>query len=253
MATSKYLDLAGLQVFKELVDSEISAGDTKSLKTAMIDGDKLQFYKSATPAEGSAPDLEIKLPSQDLSGLLEKISGGVADNVVIIGANGIVKDSGIKAADLAAKSELNVLENGKVKDNADAINTITSAIGTVTEGKTVVDMINDAKISAAYNDSQVKADIKSNNDAINLLNDGASVIGSVDYKIAQAIAAIIDNPDETINSINELVTWINGHAEDALELNNKVTANEEAITVLETKVGEGYTAITEDEINILFE
>lgn len=78
---------------------------------------------------------------------------------------------------------------------------------------------------------------KANSDAIALLNDGTEVEGSVDYKIAQAVAAIIENPDETMNSINELVTWINGHAEDALELSNKVTANEGAIADLEALVG----------------
>lgn len=75
------------------------------------------------------------------------------------------------------------------------------------------------------------------NDTIALLNDDSTVVGSVDYKIAQAVATIMENPDETMNSINELVTWINGHATDALELSNKVTANEEAIADLEELVG----------------
>jgi len=79
--------------------------------------------------------------------------------------------------------------------------------------------------------------VTANEEAIDLLNDGAEVEGSVDYKIAQAVAAIMENPDETMNSINELVTWINGHAEDALELSNKVTANEEDIAALEGLVG----------------
>lgn len=62
------------------------------------------------------------------------------------------------------------------------------------------------------------------------LNGNAQTEGSVDYKIAQAIAGVMENPDEAINSINELVDWINTHAEDALELNKKVAD-------LETKVG----------------
>lgn len=47
----------------------------------------------------------------------------------------------------------------------------------------------------------------------------------------------MENPDETMNSINELVTWINDHATDALELSNKVTANEQDIAALEGLVG----------------
>ena len=98
-------------------------------------------------------------------------------------------------------------------------------------------MIADAKTAATYDDTKVKEDIASNAEAIALLNDGAEVEGSVDYKIAQAVAAIIENPDETMTSINELVTWINGHATDALELSNKVTANEGDIAALEGLVG----------------
>ena len=69
------------------------------------------------------------------------------------------------------------------------------------------------------------------------LQGGADTAGSVDYKIAQAVANIMENPDETMNSINELVTWCNDHAADALELSNKVSANEQDIAALEGLVG----------------
>ena len=131
-------------------------------------------------------------------------------------------------------------EGGLVKDVADNtanISAINAKIGTVTDGKTVVEMISDAQAAATYDATQVKADIKANADAIDILNDSSTVEGSIDYKIAQAVAAIMENPDETMNSINELVTWINNHAQDALELSNKVTANEEDIAALESLVG----------------
>jgi len=47
----------------------------------------------------------------------------------------------------------------------------------------------------------------------------------------------MQNPDATMNSINELVTWCNDHASDALELSNKVSANEGDITALQNLVG----------------
>ena len=74
--------------------------------------------------------------------------------------------------------------------------------------------------------------IRANAEAIGTLNGNAETAGSVDYKIAQAVAAIMDNPDETKNSINELVTWIDDHAEDALEMSNQVAANKAAIETL---------------------
>lgn len=89
--------------------------------------------------------------------------------------------------------------------------------------------------------------ITTNTTAITLLNSDASTEGSVKYQIAQAVANIMENPDETINSITELVDWISNHAEDALALSNNVTANSTAIQALSTLVGtlpEDITATT---------
>lgn len=79
------------------------------------------------------------------------------------------------------------------------------------------------------------------------LQGGASVEGSVDYKIAQAVASIMENPDETMNSIKELVDWVDEHAADALELSNQVTTNKNDIAALTALVGalpEGATSTT---------
>lgn len=128
--------------------------------------------------------------------------------------------------------------DGKAVAAQNAVDTLSGKVGEVPENKTVVQMISEAQTAATYDDTQIKADVKANTDAITLLNNGADVEGSVDYKIAQAVASIIENPDETMNSINELVTWVNTHAGSALELSNKVAANEQDILALEGLVGE---------------
>ena len=117
------------------------------------------------------------------------------------------------------------------------VDALAGKVGEVPADKTVVQMISDAQTAATYDDTQVKADIKANADAIDLLNDEATIEGSVDYKIAKAVAAIMENPDETMNSINELVTWCNDHAADALELSNQVSANKDDIAALDELVG----------------
>ena len=89
--------------------------------------------------------------------------------------------------------------------------------------------------------------VGTNESAITKLNANSETEGSVDYKIAQAVAAIMENPDETMNSINELVTWVNDHASDALELSNQVTTNKNNIADLVALVGtlpEGATSTT---------
>lgn len=82
---------------------------------------------------------------------------------------------------------------------------------------------------------QTLIDINSNTEAISTLTSDSKTEGSVEYKIAQAVAAIMENPDDTMNSIQELVTWCNEHAEDAIALNNQVMANKEASHVHENK------------------
>lgn len=146
------------------------------------------------------------------------------------------KDAAIAAAKKAGDDAQASLNAYKTSNDA-AVAAVNTKIGTVPEGKTVAQMIADAQDAATYDDTQVKADIAANKTAIDLLNGASTVAGSVDYKIAQAVAAIMENPDETMNSINELVTWINGHAQDALELSNKVEDNATDIAALEALVG----------------
>lgn len=168
---------------------------------------------SATTVEGLATEIEAL--NEDMTAAQGDIAA--LEGVVGDASNGLVKG---------------------VADNASAITAINDKIGTVTEGKTVVEMISDAKTAATYDDTEIKADIQDNADAIALLNNNAETAGSVDYKIAQAVAQIMENPDETMNSINELVTWCNEHAESALALSNQVTANKNNIEALETLVGD---------------
>lgn len=80
-----------------------------------------------------------------------------------------------------------------------------------------------------------------------IVNGDAATEGTVKYQIAAAIAGIMENPDESMNSIQELVDWCNDHADDALALQNDVTANTTAVKALETLVGtlpEGISATT---------
>lgn len=104
MAKVQYLDIAGLRIYDGLIKGYISEGDAKALKTVKLDGQVLKFFKAENPADDATADFSITLPQQDLSNLLEKISGGVKDNVVTIGEDGIVVDSGVKIADLATKT-----------------------------------------------------------------------------------------------------------------------------------------------------
>ena len=163
----------------------------------------------------------------------------------------------------------------KAGDDAQAdVDALAGKVGEVPADKTVVQMIADAQTAATYDDTELvgrvaaiegdylveadktelqgKIDLKADQTALDsvsgrvttaegtlaTLTANAETAGSVDYKIAQAVAAIMENPDETMNSINELVTWCNDHADDALELSNQVIANRDNLADLAEFVGE---------------
>lgn len=277
MATNyTFISVENQQEYTELLKQYVNAGDAKSIKAIAFDGPIIKFYKEEFPTETTLPAYSVELPETDLSGLLEKFANATAGDVVVVADDGkTLKDSGIKASDLATKAEVKTVSDKadanetaiteitdentgilkQAKDYADGkdaaiaaakkagddaqkdVDALEAKVGEVPADKTVVKMIEDAQTAATYDDTQIKADIKKNTDALAVLNDTASVEGSVDYKIAQAVAKIMENPDETMNSINELVTWCNAHATEALALTNKVSANEAAIAALEELVG----------------
>ena len=111
-----------------------------------------------------------------------------------------------------------------VKAQLDSYKTENNAAVALKADQTAVDAIEDR--------------VAANEDAIEVLNGNADVEGSVDAKVAAAVAALMENPDETLNSIKELVKWTQDHAEDALEMSNNVSANANAIAALAALVGE---------------
>ena len=296
-----------LALYDELLKGYVDAEDAKSLKTVAIDGNTLKFYRVSEPVGETAPAYTITLPETDISGLIPKITGATAGNVVTAKADGTVEDSGIKAADLATKAEVKAVEDkadankasidainnadtgilktakdyadSKVKDLADgavatntaaiatlngdettagsvkkavkdASDTINAKIGDVTEGKTVVQMIEDAKTAATYDDTEIRGLIQDNADAIEAhktaIDDKVTtLVGTDTNKSVRTIAneelaaqLIPENAKDSLNTLEEIAAWIQSHPDDASAMNA-------AITALQTLVGtipEGATA-----------
>ena len=296
-----------LALYDELLKGYVDAEDAKSLKTVAIDGNTLKFYRVSEPVGETAPAYTITLPETDISGLIPKITGATAGNVVTAKADGTVEDSGIKAADLATKAEVKAVEDkadankasidainnadtgilktakdyadSKVKDLADgavatntaaiatlngdettagsvkkavkdASDTINTKIGTVAEGKTVVQMIEDAKTASTYDDTEIRGLIQDNADAIEahktaIDNKVTTLVGTDTDKSVRTIAneelaaqLIPENAKESLDTLTEIAAWIQSHPDDASAMNA-------AITALQTLVGtipEGATA-----------
>lgn len=131
-----------------------------------------------------------------------------------------------------------------VESKANAADVYTKAqIGTLAKDengadKTIVQMIEEARTAATYDDTKVKADIAANTKAI---ADEAARADAVEKAIAADVAkldaalklAVEDTTEGSgINSIKELATWVNEHGEQAAEMTTAINANRDAIAVL---------------------
>ena len=97
-------------------------------------------------------------------------------------------------------------------------------------------MINEAKSEATYDDTQIKADIKANTDALAILNGDVGTVGSVkaEAKAAAdiAVATVVDSAPEAMNTLKEVADWIANDESGAAAMANRITANETAINAI---------------------
>lgn len=146
--------------------------------------------------------------------------------------------------------------NTEVAKKADAstvytIDQINAITGTVAENKTLVDMINDAKSEATYDDTAIKGLIQGNTDAIAVLNGGADVAGSV-IAIANAqakaeVAALVGAAPDTMDTLEEVANWIANDQTGAAAMAADIAANKSAIAAINNETtgilaqAKGYT------------
>ena len=138
--------------------------------------------------------------------------------------------------------------NGEIAKKANSADVYTKTevnaiTGTVEEGKTIVQMIAEAKTAATYDDSKVKEDIQKNADAIAVLNGDINTSGSVAKTAAEAakteVATLIGDAPEALDTIHEIAAWIQNDESGAAALSNTVAAH--SITLSE--ITNAYTGI----------
>ena len=129
-------------------------------------------------------------------------------------------------------------EIGKKANSADVytkseINAIT---GTLEEGKSLVQMIEDAKSEASYDDTSIRALIQSNTNAITVLNGDVNTTGSVAKIAADAakaeVAIVVGAAPEAMNTLEEVALWIANDKSGAAAMANDIAANKTAIAAI---------------------
>ena len=131
--------------------------------------------------------------------------------------------------------------NAEIAKKANSADVYTkNEIGTPDEGKTIVQMIADAKSEATYDDTEIKESIQENKDAIATLNGTADTAGSVLYvSKAQAelaarneVSALVGAAPEALNTLEEIAKWIAEDETGTTALIDRVIANEDAIAAI---------------------
>lgn len=160
----------------------------------------------------------------------------------------------VEAKGYATKTEAQGYANAKDEaitaakqagDNAQAdVDALEGKVGTVPEGKTVVQMIAEAQSNATYDDTQIKADIKANADAIKAHKDSidgvvSTLVGEDAGKSVRTIAneelaaqLIPEGAKESLNTLQEIAAWIQDHPDDASAMNQAITGLEALVGTL---------------------
>lgn len=108
-------------------------------------------------------------------------------------------------------------------------NEVVAITGTVTEGKTLVQMISDAKNEATYDDTDIKQLIT--NEA-NTARAAEKANANEIARVNDVLVAALDNNAEGLDSIKELADWINKHGVEASAMADVIKNNTEAIAAI---------------------
>lgn len=201
MATTevKIITLKQLGLYDGLVKKYVNDADAKSLKSVKIEGRTLKFYKVEEPIEeGTLPAYSIEIPETDLTTVTKAIDAVKAIADKLDGEDTV--EGSVKAQIKALKTEL--------------------------EGQIT---------ASEYNDTEIKKSIKANTDAIGVLNGTGD--GSVDKKVADAVASIVANAPAAYDTLKEISDWISTHTEDASAMNSSIQTNKTDIANLAKLVG----------------
>lgn len=217
-------------------------------------------------AIGDLGDKEEGVPYADVKEYVdEKIADVVAGSIEGLGAlasKDKVAESDLEAT-LATKingkanvgtaddtSDMDTLKGAKkyADEKAAAVQTEVDAleakVGTVPENKTVVQMIEEAQEAATYDDTEIKAKVQANTNAIGVLNGEATVEGSVKKTVADEIAKVIADAPESFDTLKEISDWISSHSDDAAAMNSAITALQGILDGIgDTESGEKATVV----------
>ena len=250
MAEKKYLDLTQLTTYDTKLKAVIDSKDEDQLKAAKSYADGLATNYDAVGTAKTLVDAltngQVKTNKDDIAVLKGTGEGSVAKAVSDAKSD---LEAKITAADTKAAGAQTAAEAAQADVDA-----LEAKVGAVDEGQTVMGIIKNIQANA-YDDTAIKALIKTNADDIDALEGRATavegkvttLIGDDASKSVRTIAneelakqLIAEDADVKLDTLQEIAAWIQQHPKDASAMNA-------AIEALKTKVGnipEGATSDT---------
>ena len=177
------------------------------------------FGQTIAVVENSKATLYVIQPDKTL----KEVGGNIAinENVFAKDEDGTLNLLGF--ADAVGGAQLVKTEDGKVswvKPDTTTVEGLSTAI------KSLQTVVGDDK-------SGLVKQVADNKAAIDTLNGGKTVEGSVAYQIAQIVA----DADESFDTLKEIADWITTHKTDAATMNSQISTNKDDIASLKTLVG----------------
>ena len=234
-------DAAAAQAAANQAQSEVDALETEvgGIQT-VVAGHTASIGDHATRI-GALEQADIAHATEysTLSGIVSGHTEAIAKKADQTALNEVIANVGANAAAIQTLNETTVPAlNAEIAKKANASelanyhtkSEIVAITGAVEEGKTLVQMIADAKTAATYDDTEVRGLISTEAaraDAAEKAN--AAEIARVN---AVLVAAIENEDDTALNSIKELADWINTHGTEASDMADAIEANADAIAVI---------------------
>lgn len=267
-------DISALQtqVGEENVADQITAAIT-DLNLSTTYEAKGEAAKALTSAKAYTDELKNGAVAGNTAAISAIKDGKTIDSFADVESEiAAAKTAGTDAADAAlseAKSYTDTLKTTEVaaaKAAADAaqggVDAINTKIGTVTTGKTVVDMINDAKTAATYDDKEVRGLIKTNSDAISAnktdiegkLETAKSDLQKAIDVNANAIKTLTDGVDpDKVDGVTDLINYVEQHGPEVTGMKANIKTNADDIDAVEGRATalEGRMDTAESDIETL--
>ena len=208
--------------------------------------------------DGHTTELASKAAQSDLNAVSSKATANETAiktlNETTIPAVNVEINKKANAADVYTKTEIN------------------NITGTVAEDKTLVQMINEAKSEATYDDSAVRELIQNNTNAVNAIynkNGDAAATGILPNEIARVEGLVnaekaraegieadhekriadmetfwdaADDPEGAIDKLTEIINYIEADKTGALDMAADIQANRNAISAIYAPASEGVEA-----------